>query len=326
MFDPSSRVVHNFNLELIDTTGGGNAVVASSQSTIDNTETLAIAVLAGRSYSLKVSNTHGSNVNRDYALGWRLESDRDRDGLFDKFEAGSCPGVSDADSDDDGLSDGAEDVNLDGVINATETNPCVTDTDGDGVQDGTERSITTPVADPDGAGPLLGTDPGSFVPDADPATTTSATIADTDGDGANDGAEDLNHNGAFEPGESDPNNAGSVPTAVQTVPTFATGRAERARSTVLVWPAANRPARDAVPYASESFSSSQISRATCSVIRTRYFPPTLSRKVNRNVPSLSRRMLEMASKVSVLAMDLVCDIRVSPALGLAPNIAAYFCI
>ncbi len=216
-FAPTSRVLQNFNLQLIDTTAGGSAQVALSQSTLDNTETLHVEVLAGRSYSLKVLNA-GGNVSRAYALAWRLEADRDRDGVFDKFETGTCPGVSDADSDDDGLADGAEDVNFDGQVNPTETSPCLRDTDGDGLQDGTERGVTTPVLDPDGAGPLLGTEISVFIPDANSGTTTNATNGDTDADGASDGSEDLNRNGALDVGESDPNDAGSTPATAHTVP------------------------------------------------------------------------------------------------------------
>jgi hypothetical protein len=215
-FNPA-RTVYNLNLQLVDTTGGGNTVVASSSSTIDTSETISAAVVAGRNYSLKVLNAHGSNFNRDYGIAWRIEADRDRDGLPDRFETGACPAVGDADSDDDGIPDGVEDANLDGVVNPGETNPCNPDTDGDGLQDGTERGITVPVPDPDDAGPLLGTDTQVFVPDADPSTTTSATLADTDGDGFSDGEEDRNRNGRVDAGESDPNHAASTP-PVQPVP------------------------------------------------------------------------------------------------------------
>ncbi len=69
------------------------------------------------------------------------------------------------------------------------------DTDGDGIQDGTEVGRTE-------GGP--GTAPGTFVPDADPTTTTDPLNADTDGDGMSDGAEDTNRDGSFGDGESDP--------------------------------------------------------------------------------------------------------------------------
>lgn len=137
--------------------------------------------------------------------------DTDGDGLPDSREVALGTNPLDADSDDDGLADGVEDANHNGVVDPGERDPRSADTDGDGIQDGTESGITVGVADPDGAGPLLGTNLAVFVPDANPATTTSATNADTDGDGFSDGVEDANHNGAIDPGESDPNSASSVP-------------------------------------------------------------------------------------------------------------------
>ncbi len=135
----------------------------------------------------------------------------------------------DLDSDDDGLGDGVEDANANGRLDVEEggqalltanTTPPETDavnadTDGDGIQDGTELGITVPIADPDGAGPLTGTDPGVFIPDADPATQTNPLAIDSDGDGIADGIEDANANGAYEPdqGEYDPLDPGSAPGA-----------------------------------------------------------------------------------------------------------------
>ena len=83
------------------------------------------------------------------------------------------------------------------------------------MQDGTELGIATGVPDPDDGGPLLGTDTGLFVPDADAGTTTTDPInPDSDGDGLCDGdadvasvcasGEDLNGNGAVDAGETDP--------------------------------------------------------------------------------------------------------------------------
>ena len=40
--------------------------------------------------------------------------------------------------DDDGIPDGVEDVNHNGVLDSSETNPCDPDSDGDGLQDGME--------------------------------------------------------------------------------------------------------------------------------------------------------------------------------------------
>jgi hypothetical protein len=101
------------------------------------------------------------------------------------------------------------------LVDSGETNPCSADSDGDGIQDGVELGIVTPIADPDGAGPMEGTDTAVFIADADPTTTTDPTNPDTDGDGYSDGAEDLNFNGQLDAGESDPNSEASRPRSVQ---------------------------------------------------------------------------------------------------------------
>jgi len=140
-------------------------------------------------------------------------TDTDGDGITDLIENAGCTSALDLDSDDDGLADGMEDADHDGVVDAGETDPCNADTDGDGIQDGTELGVTAPIADPDGAGPLLGTDVTKFVPDADPSTTTDPLNWDTDGDGIGDGDEDANANGAVDDDETDPSIADRVPAA-----------------------------------------------------------------------------------------------------------------
>ncbi|MDK2373278.1 MAG: hypothetical protein QI197_07885, partial [Candidatus Korarchaeota archaeon] len=129
--------------------------------------------------------------------------DVDGDGLLDVFEQGGAwqtyaTTLGDKDSDDDGISDGTEDKG--GTFLIT-TRPDNSDTDGDGIQDGTELGVTSGI--PGGAG--VGTDPAVFVPDADNTTKTDPTLVDSDSDGLSDGAEDVNNNGAVDPGESDPN-------------------------------------------------------------------------------------------------------------------------
>ncbi|MBN1381571.1 MAG: hypothetical protein JXA41_07840 [Deltaproteobacteria bacterium] len=133
------------------------------------------------------------------------QTDSDGDFLPDsRGNASSCPYIDDADSDDDGIPDGLEDRNQDGAIDSNETNPCNPDTDGDGIQDGTELGYTEPVPDPDGAGPLKGTDTGVFQPDLEPGSTTNPLLKDTDNDGVDDGTEDADHNGRVDAGESNP--------------------------------------------------------------------------------------------------------------------------
>jgi len=133
-----------------------------------------------------------------------IPPDSDGDGLTDDLETLLGTDPNDLDTDDDGISDGDEDANHNGIVDDDETDPRKVDTDDDGIQDGTEVGITEPIADPDGEGPLLGTDTEVFIPDADPITTTDPLNPDTDGDGVPDGEEDKNHNGRVDPGETNP--------------------------------------------------------------------------------------------------------------------------
>lgn len=121
--------------------------------------------------------------------------DGDRDGVRDdvELETGTDPTL--ADTDGDGLVDGVEDANGNGLVDPGETDPRLEDTDGDGVSDGIEAGVVTPGA--------------SYAPltsrDADPYTFTDPTTIDTDGDGRSDGVEDANGNGRQDPGETSPN-------------------------------------------------------------------------------------------------------------------------
>ncbi len=121
------------------------------------------------------------------------DDDDDADGLDTNTEKIWGTDALDGDTDDDGLSDGAE-VTIHG------TDPTKLDTDGDGVADGVELGVTEPV---------FGT-ADSFEPDLDPSTVTHPTRVDTDDDGLADGSnaqggEDMNHNGRVDASESDPN-------------------------------------------------------------------------------------------------------------------------
>ena len=71
-----------------------------------------------------------------------VDADFDEDGIPDAIDIGPCPAGDDSDSDDDGLLDGLEDANQNGVVDPGETDPCNPDSDGDGVQDGTEAGLT----------------------------------------------------------------------------------------------------------------------------------------------------------------------------------------
>ncbi|MEW5851415.1 MAG: adventurous gliding motility lipoprotein CglD [Myxococcota bacterium] len=143
---------------------------------------------------------------RETLLGYDInDADMDDDGLEDGEEDRNSNGLVEAnethprrtDSDCDGLRDGEEDANHDGQLGADETSPLAADSDGDILRDGLERGVTT---NPDP------TNCTSFTADVDPNTTTNARSADTDADGINDGIEDVNGDGARVDSETDPLN------------------------------------------------------------------------------------------------------------------------
>jgi len=136
-------------------------------------------------------------------IGYTIYSDSDYDGLPDDLENMKCTDPNDADTDEDGIADGIEDKDHDGVVDPGETDPCNIDTDGDGVQDGTEMGYTS--------GHVTDTNTGFFQPDLDPLTMTDPLDGDTDDDGLSDGEEDLNHNGKVDTGETDPNPRRAMP-------------------------------------------------------------------------------------------------------------------
>jgi hypothetical protein len=129
-------------------------------------------------------------------------ADTDQDSVPDYLESASSTDSLDRDSDDDGLSDGEEDLNHNGLVESYELDPANRDADGDGIPDGVELGRVSGVTPSPG---IRGTDPSRFSGDADPGTQTNPVVADTDGDGLNDGEEDKNANGRVDLNEADPN-------------------------------------------------------------------------------------------------------------------------
>ncbi|GEM_PF-619665 len=151
-----------------------------------------------------------SNMDEGFYHTDPFNPDTDGDGLGDKQEIDLGTNPLDRDSDDDGLLDGlesAEDGDGDWLIG-----PLDPDSDDDGLFDGTESGVVDPELPYSykGTGGLEyaieGTDLAAkaFVPDQDPLTVTSPDLRDSDDDGYLDGAEDANHNGMVDEGESDP--------------------------------------------------------------------------------------------------------------------------
>jgi hypothetical protein len=155
------------------------------------------------------------------------EVDADADGVPDTVELGhACLKPLIPDTDADGLKDGQEDKDGDGVVDKGETDPCNKDTDGDLITDGNDKCPLEPedydgVMDRDGC-PEVNTDggldagvdgmvikpmdtDGDLLPDSLELTMcTSVDNPDTDGDGRWDGTEDANQNGRVDSGETDP--------------------------------------------------------------------------------------------------------------------------
>lgn len=139
--------------------------------------------------------------------------DSDGDGLSDVFEQANGLNQGNADSDNDGLTDGDEwlyfgtvatnsDTDGDGLLDGAEvlgtgrgypSNPLVTDTDGDGIHDGSDLFMNSLDSDQDGDGFVDSADTdrdNDGLSDSDEATAgTDPNDADTDGDGVLDGAD-----------------------------------------------------------------------------------------------------------------------------------------
>ena len=62
--------------------------------------------------------------SRSSLVRFIVRNDSDEDGLPDDLESTMCTDPNDADTDDDGIKDGDEDTNHNGVVDPGETDPC----------------------------------------------------------------------------------------------------------------------------------------------------------------------------------------------------------
>ena len=172
-----TATLHDLNLALYDVTGGGRVLLASSNSTIDNSENIWSSLPVGRNYLLEVTSV--GNFSWHYALAWNIAPDRDADGISDVQD--NCPddaNTSQTDLDGDGLGDACDsDIDGDGVLNIDDAFPYdpaeTTDTDGDGIGNN---------ADPDD-------DNDGLTDSFEISIGTNTLLTDSDGDGLTDYAE-----------------------------------------------------------------------------------------------------------------------------------------
>jgi hypothetical protein len=85
-----------------------------------------------RSYNASGNSGYSNEVSAS------ITDDNDNTGLPNDPEVSPCTYPNDAEADDDGIPDGVEDANRNGVVDAGETNPRNVDSDCDDMKDGTE--------------------------------------------------------------------------------------------------------------------------------------------------------------------------------------------
>ncbi|MCB9546386.1 MAG: hypothetical protein H6706_11085 [Myxococcales bacterium] len=153
-----------------------------------------------------------------------VRQDRDGDGIDDLTEVRTGTDPDNPDTDGDGLGDGEEDRNFNGMVDPGETDPRDPDFDDDGILDGAEDANHNGVIDVNESDPRNPDTDGDGLPDGvedrdrdgvrDPGETNPA-LADSDGDGIPDGVEDANRDGEWldpgslenpHDGETDPRN------------------------------------------------------------------------------------------------------------------------
>ncbi|HUT53347.1 MAG TPA: FG-GAP-like repeat-containing protein, partial [bacterium] len=150
----------------------------------------------GSEFGLSWAEDYNNDVNGVWYDVYfaRIGRDADGDGMTDTKETGSCTEPLNYDTDNDGIRDGLEDDDGDGLINQDDPGHCNPDTDADGLTDGDEVMTY-------GTDPLLPDTDGDGLTDGDEvlAYGTDPLLPDTDSDGLDDGAEILTHG-------TDPNN------------------------------------------------------------------------------------------------------------------------
>jgi hypothetical protein len=197
--DPDARVAQGAKVTFFVTVDSRAGASAASPRTMRIFHSVAASTAEHASTASALHQAHGRSAGAGPVVALNALLDEDSDGISNGDEVnvyGTDPLL--ADTDGDGLSDGAElthganpllvdtdgDTLSDGWEIVLGTDPTLTDTDGDGLADNIERGLhgTDPLlTDTDGDGL---SDPAELAnPDTDPL------LADTDGDTILDGAE-----------------------------------------------------------------------------------------------------------------------------------------
>jgi hypothetical protein len=207
-----------------EASGGGNPAQPPTNPTACDTDGDGLGDLLELGIQGRTGNPNDPCTHRDSNTGNRrtdpTRSDTDGDGIPDGIEDASKDGdvgitwspdgycriagetdPADADTDDDGVSDLIE-------LNSPKAGPAMQpfcfDTDRDGLSDGLEQGVTSPLADTltthtiqvgGVAWPTWQPFQGDFI--GSHAVTTTVDDPDSDDDGIPDGLEDLNHNGKW---------------------------------------------------------------------------------------------------------------------------------
>ena len=128
----TTATLWDLDLAVIDLAAGGLPVMASSQSTLENTENLWFVVPANAQFALRV--TRKSGFRWDYGLAWQLLNDTDADGAHDGQDNCSAAPNGPLVTDSGGLSQ--LDTNSDGYGNR-----CDPDFNNNGVVDSQDGSL-----------------------------------------------------------------------------------------------------------------------------------------------------------------------------------------
>lgn len=191
-----------------------NGMVDEGETDPENDDTDGDLIVDGVDKCPLIMNVGGVQTDSDMdGIGDECDDDDDNDMIPDTIETMvTMTDPTKVSTDNDGLSDGEEDKNQDGILDDDETDPLDEDTDDDGLLDHVDpcpRDGLGLTADNDGDGIGDGCDDdddndGILDEVENMVDGLSSTNADSDGDGIPDGEEDVNQDGVVDPGETDP--------------------------------------------------------------------------------------------------------------------------